>query len=62
MGLRGLRLWCHITAVESGSSVNLFVNNIRSCHQTVTLSVEDFGELTIYDGHFNVSYHFGVSK
>lgn len=61
MGLGGLGLWCHITAVETGSGVDLFVNNIRSCRQTVILSVEDFGELAIYDGH-NVSYHFEVSK
>lgn len=29
MGLRGLRLWCHITAAVSG--VKLFVYNIGPC-------------------------------
>ena len=49
VSLRGLRLWCHTTAVVSGSSVELFVYNMRPCHQAVTLSVEDFGELLSYN-------------
>lgn len=46
MGLRDVRLWCHTTALVSGSSVKLFVYNMRPCHQSVTLSVENLPAIT----------------